>query len=321
VKPPQVKPYEESLPLDNGQVADRLDEVAGLLEAQKANPFRARAYRTAAQTLRGLEQPARVRIETEGLEGLTRLPGVGPVLARSIEQLTYTGRLPLLDRLHGESDPESLLATVPGVGEELAGRIREQLGITSLEELELAVNDGRLAQVPGMGPKRLRAVRESLAGRLRRRPRARPSRGTAPDEPPVAELLDVDEQYRHKAEAGELPLIAPRRFNPTGQAWLPVWRTRRGPRRYTALYSNTAQAHRLGMTRDWVVLYWADDAGERQWTVVTAKSGALRGRRVVRGREAECAAYYAGLPEETPTAPGSAGLSGHGPERDRHQGG
>ena len=59
----------------------------------------------------------------------------------------------------------------------------------------------------------------------------------------------------------KLATIAPRRFNPTGESWLPVLHTSRGDWHVTALYSNTARAHELGRTRDWVVLYLA--AGRR----------------------------------------------------------
>jgi hypothetical protein len=62
---------------------------------------------------------------------------------------------------------------------------------------------------------------------------------------------------------------------------------------FTALFSNTATAHQLGRTRDWVVIhFYDDDHAERQRTVVTEVRGALRGRRVVRGREPECRACY-----------------------------
>jgi hypothetical protein len=110
--------------------------------------------------------------------------------------------------------------------------------------------------------------------------------------PPVSELLDVDHEYRTKAAAGHLRMIAPRRFNPTGRAWLPILHTEHGDRHYTALYSNTERAHRAGKTRDWVVLYHDDGSGERLFTVITVARGALRGQRVVAGREAECLAYY-----------------------------
>jgi hypothetical protein len=108
----------------------------------------------------------------------------------------------------------------------------------------------------------------------------------------VAEILDVDREYRAAAARGELQTIAPRRFNPAGEAWLPILHTRRGEREYTALFSNTARAHRLGRTGDWVVIYHDGRGGERQATVVTATRGALRGRRVVRGREPACEAHY-----------------------------
>jgi hypothetical protein len=108
----------------------------------------------------------------------------------------------------------------------------------------------------------------------------------------VAELLGVDAEYRTRAAQGELRRIAPRRLNPTGEAWLPVLHTARGGRHYTALFSNTPRAHEMGRTRDWVVLYYDDGTGERQATVITAQWGPLLGRRIVRGRELDCAAYH-----------------------------
>jgi hypothetical protein len=106
--------------------------------------------------------------------------------------------------------------------------------------------------------------------------------------------LDVDREYRQAAQAGSLPTIAPRRFNPGAKSWLPVLHTRRGDWQFTALFSNTARAHELGQVRDWVVLYCEDaQHAERQYTVVTSSRGPLAGRRVVRGREAECQVWYA----------------------------
>lgn len=113
----------------------------------------------------------------------------------------------------------------------------------------------------------------------------------------MSELLDVDREYRSKARRRKLPRIAPRRFNPTLEAWLPVLHTQRGERHYTALFSNTARAHELGMTHDWVVVYRDDHGGDGQWTVVTARFGSLRGKRIVRGREDECQALEAALGE------------------------
>jgi hypothetical protein len=169
----------------------------------------------------------------------------------------------------------------------LARQIHEQLGVRTLEELELAAHDGRLSRL-GMGPKRLRGIREALAGRLGRYRFALPVR----EEPNVAELLAVDLNYRAQADAKTLPTIAPRRFNPKQEPWLPIFHTRRGRWRYRVLFSNTALAHRLGRTRDWIVVYFDNGVSSGQRTVVTENRGDLRGRRVVRGREQECRAHY-----------------------------
>lgn len=288
--------YEEgNLPLDNKTAASRLERIAELLEAQNANPFRVRAYRQAADTLRSLHLPITDILHDQGVAGLTKLPNVGDSLARALEQLVTTGKTSLLTQLEDSTDPASVLETVPGIGPKLATRIHEQLGIETLFDLEQAAYDGRLAEVPGFGMDRLRAVRESLAGRLHRRTPVfvntrQPKAGE--DNAPIADLLDVDNEYRRKAEADRLPRIAPKRFNPENKAWLPVLNTSRNNVGYTALFSNTQRAHEMGATNDWVVIYRDDNAGAGQWTVVTMRTGPLTGQRAVRGREAECLAFY-----------------------------
>lgn len=336
------------LSMTNDQIAHRFDEVAKLLEEQDANPFRVRAYRLAAETLRKLERSVAEMYQTEGLAAVRQLPAFGESLARSVQQLVRTGRLPLLDRLHGDSAPEKIFMTVAGIGPELATRIHHELGIETLAALEAAAYDGRLARLAGMGVKRLRGVRESLAGRFRNRPgregltpsddrltaqknrlsawaRIREAENTSSSNQrvvsahahstamlildrwvDVAELLSVDHEYRTKAAAGRLFQVRPRRFNPTGAAWLPILHTRRGERHYMALYSNTARAHDMGTTHDWVVIYRDDHTAHGQWTVVTAQFGRLKGRRIVRGREHECVEHYHLLnsTKESPTTSG-----------------
>jgi putative hydrolase len=278
----------------NRTVAGELDELARLLEEQHANPFRVRAYLRAAETLRHLPRSVADILTEEGVEGLEALPTIGEQLARQIRLVVRTGRLPMLERLRGEADPVALLATVPGVGPLLAERLHHDLDVHTLEDLEVAAHSGRLRQVPGFGDKRVAGVIDTLAsrlGRARRRPVEQPA---GPRGPGVEELLDVDREYRERAAAGGLPTIAPRRFNPRGRAWLPILHATRGDRHYTALFSNTAQAHRLGRTHDWVVIYWdGDDGRDGQCTVVTDRGrGPLQGLRVVRGREPECLERY-----------------------------
>lgn len=276
--------------ISNREIAKIFELVAELLDAQHANPYRVRAYRVAAETLRSTDRLASEILMQEGIAGLERLPGIGFSLARSIAQILDSGKLNLLERLRGEIRPEGVFATVPGIGPKLAERIHDRLDIETLADLEVAAYDGRLAAVPGFGERRLRGVRESLAGRLHRRPQpsAKQHWPLPANQPPVEELLDVDREYLQKAKANKLPRIAPRRFNPTHEAWLPILHTERGDTHYTALFSNTARAHELGTTHDWVVIYRDDQDGDGQWTVVTSRFGTLRGKRIVRGREAEC---------------------------------
>jgi putative hydrolase len=271
---------------DNQAIADKLLELADLLEQQDANPFRVNAYRRAAETIVGHDESVAELAEREGTEGLDRLPNVGAAIARAIQEMLRTGRWLQLERLRGALDPEQVFQSIPGVGPELARRIHESLEIESLAELEVAAHDGQLEQVNGVGPRRARMIAAALAQMLRRRPERPP---TPASEPEVEELLDVDREYREKAGRDQLRKIAPRRFNPEGKAWLPILHTQRGDWAFTALFSNTARAHDVGKTDDWVVLYFHSDRGpEGQRTVVTETHGPFEGRRIVRGREAEC---------------------------------
>jgi hypothetical protein len=273
-----------------------LREMASLLQAQgEDNTFRIAAYRRAADTVAALPTSVRGTFEREGLAGLDALPTIGPGIAAAIGEIVQTGRWARLDRLRGAAGPEAIFRTIPGVGPQLALKLHDELGVDTLEALEVAAHDGRLERLPNLGARRAAAIRAALTqmldrARTLRRPREAPPAQPAP---PADVLLEVDHTYRAAAEAGTLPTIAPRRFNPKGEAWLPVLHTRRGDWAFTALYSNTARAHELDRVHDWVVVYAEDTAHhERQYTVVTAGRGAMAGRRVVRGRESECSEVY-----------------------------
>ena len=289
---------------DNPRIAQALREMAVLLEAQGDNPYRVAAYRRAGDMVARLQRPLGDIFRREGEPGLDALPGVGPRIARVIAELLNTGRWQHLERLRGEADPDALFRTIPGVGAELAFRLHDELGVQTLEALEVAAHDGRLEALPRIGARRAAAIRSALVAMLDRQRALRRSRHvpSGAPEPPAALLLDVDREYRARAQAGTLPTIAPRRFNPDNRAWLPVLHTERPGWHISALFSNTARAHELGRVHDWVVLYVEDEAHhEHQYTVVTATRGAGVGQRVVRGREAEC------LSAQTPSPPGSAG--------------
>ncbi len=281
-------------PGENAQIADLLRETAQLLEAQGANPFRVSAYRNAAAEIARLLESVRGIFDERGVAGLEALPHVGRGIAAAIAEMLITGRWSQLERLRGTVDAVQLFRTVPGIGLGLAERIHDELHLDTLEALEVAAHDGRLESVAGVGPRRAAAIRAALENMLRRKRVPMPVAPAPARGPEIALLLEVDRDYRDKAEAGKLPTIAPRRLNPEGKSWLPVLHAHHGGWHFTALYSNTAQAHRLGKVRDWVVIYFYDhDHAEGQHTVVTETRGPLAGRRVVRGREPECKEHYA----------------------------
>jgi len=296
-----------SRPPDNDEIADLLERIAALLEAQDANPYRCNAYRSAGRMTRETDRPLSEITYTEGAKGLQKLPGIGAHIAAVVAGYVYTGRIPLLEQLEGSLQPERLFRSLPGIGPALAVRIVRELGIESLEDLELTAHDGRLESLPGFGPRRTSAVRAAIASVLSRsgQRRARAVRRDSGAQPPLSVILAVDARYREGAGAGELPLIAPRRFNEEGHAWLPIFRSELGGWNFSALYSNTAQAHQFDRTHDWVVIYFERNGTAGQCTVVTEPRGPLRGQRVVRGREGECREHYRTRPRHTQLAEGA----------------
>lgn len=276
----------------NIRIAARLREMAELLEHQGEAGFRSEAYRRAAPVVEGLTRSVDEILSLDGIAGLVALPAVGRGIAAAISEMVTTGFWTQLDTLAGRMEPEALLMTLPGVGHATAVRLHRELHVDNLEELEEAANDGRLDQLEGFGERRVAAIRAALQGRLRTL-RGRVKKGRIPS---VAALLEVDAAYRRQAARNELKLIAPRRFNPKGLAWLPVLHTQRGPWHFSVLFSNTARAHQLHKTADWVIIHCMHDATpDWQCTIVTETRGPLKGKRVVRGRETECEAHYEAL--------------------------
>jgi hypothetical protein len=275
----------------NETIADTLERIADLLEADDSNPFRVRAYREGAGTIRRHDKPA-AKLEHEELK---ELPHIGDGIASVIGELVSAGKSSLLEDLESNGSPD--FDQVPGIGKELNKRIVNHLHIRTLPELEQAAHDGRLQKIEGFGAKRIEGIQEALAGMLNRSARSKQpthatngtSNGKKADSktPSVELLLDIDTEYRKKAKAGDLHMIAPRRFNPEKKAWLPLMHTRRDGWDFTVMFSNTQQAHKLEKTDDWVVVYFEKDGTEDQHTIVTETRGSLKGKRVVRGRESE----------------------------------
>lgn len=144
----------------NSTIADRLREAASLLRKQGADFALVNAYLRAAATVRRWPEPLPRVFHDSGLDGLEKLPDVGPSIARAIGELVVRGRpARTLDR----RGPEALLASVNGIGRCLAQRLHRELKIDTLEKLEDVAQDGRLARIAGFGRMRIAGVRGSLA--------------------------------------------------------------------------------------------------------------------------------------------------------------
>ena len=97
----------------NHEIATKLREIAQLLRAQQANPFRVNAYLHAADTLDNLARNVAELMQAKGIKGLVALPGIGDGIARSIYEYVATGRMSRLENLRGAADPVELFRSIP----------------------------------------------------------------------------------------------------------------------------------------------------------------------------------------------------------------
>ncbi|MEM9828715.1 MAG: DNA polymerase/3'-5' exonuclease PolX [Planctomycetota bacterium] len=149
--------------MDNQAIASVFEEMARLLEFKGENPFRIRAYVNGAQAIRQLEEPV-AAILKDPQRDLAKIPGIGKTLVEKTKVLVETGGLPQLETLREEISPVILaMSRIPGLGAKKAVRLREELGIESLDDLRAACQDGRVAKLKGFGPKSQEGILEGLS--------------------------------------------------------------------------------------------------------------------------------------------------------------
>ena len=155
--------------MENAAIAARLDAFAALLELADANPYTARAYRRAAELVRGTPLPVAELVR----QGRVReLRGIGPGIERRLVELIETGSIAELEELERDLDPELVaLGRYLGLGPQRLLDVGRTLGVRSLPELRAAAEAGRLREVKGVGPETERRIREALD---REPPRAAP---------------------------------------------------------------------------------------------------------------------------------------------------
>ena len=236
-------------PAHNAEIADGLDQIADLLELEKANPFRVRAYRNASRVVRSLGEEITTMLARG--ESLSNLPGIGADLAGKIKVLATTAHLPLLDELRRHTPTVALeLLRLPGLGPARVKALCDALDIRSIEQLHRALLDGRVADVPGFGANLIKKLLKTIE--TRPQGPARLKLGAA--ESFVASLLEylrrapgidkvaVAGSYRRCQETvGDIDLVATAKNSAPVMGWF-------------AHYGEVARVDASGATRATVVL-------------------------------------------------------------------
>ena len=149
------------MPVHNAEIASFFERVADLLEFEDDNPFRIRAYRNAARTIRG-STVSMADLLKQG-EDLSTLPNIGKDLAEKIQVIVETGNLPLLSEIEART-PASLgeLLKVRGLGPKRVKALYKQLDINTLEDLRRAVQSGKIYTIRGFGEKTIKAIESRI---------------------------------------------------------------------------------------------------------------------------------------------------------------
>lgn len=158
--------------VENREIANVLDDLGNLLEIDGEGPFRIRAYRNAADSIRFFDPPIE-RMVAEGRD-LTELDDVGSGIAARIEEIVARGADAFRRELEAKHGPGLLeLLRIPGLGPKKVRALRDGLGVGSLDDLVAALDDGRILEVPGFGAKTAETLRRRVA-RLRGEGEGRP---------------------------------------------------------------------------------------------------------------------------------------------------
>jgi DNA polymerase (family 10) len=172
--------------MDKSEVAAVLEEIAVLLELQGENPFRANAYAKAGRTIAQLENNL---ADVVAAGTLDQIPGIGETLRDKITTLVTTGKLPFYDDLKAKTPPGLLLMLrLPGMGPKKVKALHDLLGVDTLEKLKAECEKGTVAKLKGFGAKTQKNILEGLAFIDQVGSKVRLDQALAIAEPVVAEL-------------------------------------------------------------------------------------------------------------------------------------
>ncbi|MEE8636741.1 MAG: DNA polymerase/3'-5' exonuclease PolX [Dehalococcoidia bacterium] len=194
--------------MKNSKVATVFQDIADLLEIKGENVFKMRAYQKAARAIEHYPRELKIMIE-EG-EDLRNIPGVGEAIAKKTVELITTGKLDYYENLRAES-PQGItnLLAIPGIGPKTAKKLSSELGISSVDELESAINEGQVAKLFGLGEQTADSILHQIRA-LRRKDQRIPIGEALPVVEDIMSALSPIRGVRNLTPAGSL-----RRFRET----------------------------------------------------------------------------------------------------------
>lgn len=203
------------MPTHNEDIARIFDEIADLLEIEQANPFRIRAYRNAARSIRGLGRELADLVADQ--QDLTELPGIGADLAKKIREILATGTAQALEDLRSRV-PAGLeeLLKLPGLGPRRVRRLYEDLDIKGIDALEQAARAGRISELDGFGKRTEAKILDAIAARRARQHRhlrsvaaayAEPLCAWLTETPGVGEVVVAGSYRRGQETVGDLDIL------------------------------------------------------------------------------------------------------------------
>ena len=194
--------------MKNTAVAKVFQDIADFLELKGENPFKIRAYQRAARSIDHL--PKEIEIMLEEGEDLQKIPGVGEAIAKKITELMTTGKLEYYEKLRAEF-PEgiSTLLDIPGIGPKTAMKLSSELEIKTVDELEKAILEGKVAKLFRLGDKTAENILHQIQA-LRRKDQRIPIGEALPVVEEILEALRPMPEVKNLIAAGSL-----RRFRET----------------------------------------------------------------------------------------------------------
>jgi DNA polymerase (family X) len=147
--------------MENRAIAQMLAETADLLEIGAGDPFRIRSYRRAAEAIEQSTIPLSTIVSDP--KRLLEIPGIGKGMVANIQSIEQHGSMPLRDELLLKYKPTMLeLLKLPGMGPKTVALIFEATGVATVDDLAVAIDEGRLANLPRVGEKLIQKLRKGI---------------------------------------------------------------------------------------------------------------------------------------------------------------